>query len=93
MKKDAPSLQQAAKLADEYALTHKSKFSSNDRAHFYKKNDGRQNFVQGSDAKGKSNDGKGKDGKGQFKDKTTGPTCNYCKKPGHVMSECFSLKR
>lgn len=91
--KDAPSLQQAAKLADEYALTHKSKFSSNDRAHFYKKNDGRQNFVQGSDAKGKSNDGKGKDGKGQFKDKTTGPTCNYCKKPGHVMSECFSLKR
>ena len=27
------------------------------------------------------------------KDKSGGPTCKYCKKPGHVLSNCYSLKR
>ena len=83
--KDALTLQNAARLADEYALTHKSKFHSSDRSQFHRKNGGRFGSSQqtpASDYKDKTSADKSS-GKSQSKDQSTGPVCDYCKKPGH----------
>ena len=85
--KEAVNLQQAAKLTDEYVLTHKSKFVSNERPP--PKGSARQYMSQNS---AKSEDGKEMSQKRQS-GKISGPICHYCKKPGHVMSDCLSLKR
>ncbi|KAG1666925.1 hypothetical protein GQR58_018668 [Nymphon striatum] len=84
---DVLTLRQAAKQADEYALTHKSKFMSN-KTPVYNDYNGNKPFA-----------GHGSHNKDKFsynnhpRNKTPGPVCNFCKKPRHVLSECFTLKR
>ena len=91
--KDAVTVQQAARLADEYALTHKSKFGSKDRNHFSKYKGAKTPHVQLSDeSKTKSGQHKTSE-KSQSKDQSTGPVCNYCKKPGHLISDCYKLRK
>ena len=88
--KEAGTLQQAAKLADEYALTHK-KFGSQDRSHNFRRFQNKPGSTA-VDTKAKVPDNKGSDSSSNKKDKSTVSVCNYCKKPGHVLSECYSLK-
>ena len=42
---------------------------------------------KGTDSKGKDSKGKGK---GKDTKSDTKPTCNYCKKPGHLEADCWS---
>lgn len=98
------TLKEAARKADDYALTHKGSFvknkpykghtngessvglgrnppsapPSNDKAKF-NSNAGSKQINGGSVAKA---------GTGS----PSGPICNYCKKVGHIMSECWSLQ-
>jgi hypothetical protein len=85
--KDALTLQKAAKLADEYTLTHKSKFSATDKSNFKKKEISSRPNFQHTESKAKANENQSQ------KDKTTGPVCNYCKKVGHALSDCWVLKK
>ena len=92
--KDALTLQQAAKLADEYALTYKSRFGSSVRSPFHRKPTGRFNTSPQS----RFNDPKDKHAGKSFdkkphKDQSNDLVCAYCKKPGHLISECYTLKR
>ena len=85
------TLEEAAKFADEYSLTHKSKIGSHDRPYLPKKSGGKPYSAHARDVKERSADiNKFSDTK---KEVPTGPTCHYCKKPGHVLSECLTLKR
>ena len=79
--KEVDTLKQAAKIADEYALTHK-KFIFNQKNH--KPQDSKQ--PQGNP---QSTPGREK----QKEEKSSGPTCNYCRKQGHVLSDCIALKK
>ena len=79
--KDAVTLQQASKLADEYSLTHKTK------------------FIQTKTPSPRNNDPKPNTPTPQvmqIKDRaqrSSGLSCNYCKKPGHVISDCYKLRQ
>ena len=46
-----------------------------------------------STSKSANHNPKRNDNQGQSKDKPTGPVCYYCKKPGHLMSDCYTIKR
>ena len=87
--RDTDTLQQAAKLADEYSLTHK-RYNTHDRSQNFKKSQNKQeeSSVQSSDSKTKS----GGDSSNKNRNLSTGLICNYCKKPNHVISECYKLK-
>ena len=99
------NLNEAATMADDYAITHKlsfSKFNSNvsnrpgqARAPYFNK----QNFN-------KTNDGKPKPWSSEKVTNVThkpqeqkpetfkpGPMCSYCKKKGHLISECWLLQK
>lgn len=83
------TLQQAAVLADEFALTHKHTFVKHDN---YSKGD--SFFSSSRESTSKTGDVRGSQthtlsSKGENRDRT----CYYCKKPGHIMNECFALKR
>ena len=95
--KDADSLSQMAVFADEYALTHKSSFNRSKYSTSYGKSNvdmgnvpkphdlsKRQNFSKSDQSADKE--------KRKFS-KATVPTCSYCKKKGHVMSDCWFLKK
>ena len=92
--KDANTLHEAATLADDYALTHKPKlFNPKPVNNLYKKD--KQNQLE-SDKKvmaGSSNKGNEITNKRGNRPKFLGLVCHYCKKPGHVMSDCWTLKR
>ena len=84
----------AATLAGEIALICKFKFYSSDRSQFHTK---RGRFVSSqqtpaSDSKDKTHADKSS-GKSQSTDQSSGPVCGYCKKHGHLVSDCFKLKR
>ncbi|KAI5620496.1 hypothetical protein C0J50_19963 [Silurus asotus] len=57
-----------------------------------KKSGGKLNSAQTTEVKDRSADVKKKFGDTK-KEAPTGPTCLYCKKPGHVLSECLILQR
>lgn len=94
--KDPSTLHEATKLADDYSLTHKSKFGSHDRPYLPKKSGGKLNSAQTTEVNPEVKD-RSADVKKKFSDTkkevSTGPTCHYCKKPGHVLSECLILQR
>lgn len=76
--KDAKTLQEAAKLADEYSLMHKSKFGVQDRQSAAKKTGGKPIAAQTTDVKVKATESKTKSNDAK-KEAFTTPTCYYCK--------------
>ena len=77
--KQVETLEEAARLADDYYLTHpQNKFMSGNSSGMP---------SQSNTPKPKSTS----ETKSQYP--LSRPICNYCKKPGHLVSECLKLKR
>ena len=99
----ANTLETAARLADDYSLTHKTSFVSKPSQSFvYRNSAGKFNnqsqsrYGQGVQRQNVSGPQVSKDSKSQFSPagKQFGSlVCYYCKKEGHLMSDCFKLKR
>ena len=83
------NLAKAAAYADDYALTHKSTFNKNKSFGPAKKSYPEIGKKSENVAPEKSSD-KGQTSK---KPRSFAPVCHYCKKPGHVMSDCWLLKK
>ena len=85
--KQVENLQQVADLADEYFLTHgnfnQQRDQSSDKQYTANPSSGSDSFQQAvnSTQSMKSNS------------ETSAPFCNYCKRRGHLRSECFYLIR
>ena len=104
--REVENLETAARLADDYALTHKASFVNKPyprkpynpqskqitpQSKPYSPQSGpkanRSNPTDNSSPKPKfSSENKGQNPLSQ-------PICNYCKKTGHIISECLALKR
>ena len=93
----ADNLHQAAVLADDYSLTHKTTFPSK----FEKAGDRLSTSDhRNSETGGYSPPITRSRGHGQVRSNvensrvsTGGPVCYYCKKRGHIMAECHTLER
>ena len=90
-------MEAAARLADNYALTHKVSFIN-------KSYPSRRPFCPQSRSKHSPSNPSGSysqtftpkpKSSGENKDQNllSQPICNYCKKTGHIMPECLHLKR
>ncbi|XP_059810752.1 uncharacterized protein LOC132383599 isoform X1 [Hypanus sabinus] len=86
--KDADKLQDCARLADEYVLIHKNKFPQG-RIFKRKNNTETPGKFEIKLEVNEKVDEKGK----PVKERQFGLTCNYCKKSGHVIANCFKLKK
>ncbi|KAK3084264.1 hypothetical protein FSP39_010811 [Pinctada imbricata] len=100
--KNAKTLEEAAVLSDTYALTHKknfvSKTHSSDSAKtsdFPKKNlqESQSSISSQSPSQGGSTSGPRSERSEASPGVGSLPTCNYCKKKGHVIGECLKLKK
>ena len=91
--KQVETLEEAARLADDYYLTHKVSFIAKPKpttSHPQNK------FMSGNSSGMPSQSNAPKQNStGETKSQypLSRPTCNYCKKPGHLVSECLKLKR
>ena len=95
--KQVETLEAAARLADDYALTHKVCFinkSNPSRRPFFPQSGSKHspsnpsgNYSQTFTPKPKSS------GENKDQNSLSQPICNYCKKTGHIISECLHLKR
>ena len=88
--------QKAATYADDYALTHKSTFNKNrsfgsTKISYPEIGKRPENVApEKSLNKGQTpNQAMSKD----MKPRSFAPVCHYCKKPGHVLSDCWLLKK
>ena len=91
--KQVETLEEAARLADDYYLTHKVSFIAKPKL---TSSHPQNKFMSGNSSgmPSKSNTPKPNstsETKSQYP--LSRPTCNYCKKPGHLVSECLKLKR
>ena len=93
--KQVETLEEAARLADDYYLAHKVSFIAKPKPTF---SHPQNKFMSGNSSgmPSQSNTPKPKpnstsETKSQYP--LSRPTCNYCKKPGHLVSECLKLKR
>ena len=95
-------LKAAAVLADDYALTHKkSGFTHNKsypvRSHWSGHNGKPQTKPSNEDKGSSPKVASDKPGKGKTEQRfpkfKKGPVCFHCKKPGHLMSACWLLKK
>ena len=91
--KQVETLEEAARLADDYYLTHKVSFIAKPKP---TSSHPQNKFMSGnpSGMPSQSNTPKPNstsETKSQYP--LSRPTCNYCKKPGHLVSECLKLKR
>ena len=95
--KQVETLEAAARLADDYALSHKVSFIN-------KSNPSRRPFFPHSGSKHSPSNPPGSHSQtitpkpkpsGENKDQNplSQPICNYCKRTGHIISECLHLKR
>ena len=95
--KQVETLEAAARLADDYALTHKVSFIN-------KSNPSGRPFFPHSGSKHSPSNPLGSHSQtitpkpkpsGENKDQNplSQPICNYCKRTGHIISECLHLKR
>ncbi|KAK3106890.1 hypothetical protein FSP39_002127 [Pinctada imbricata] len=100
--KNVKTLEEAAVLSDTYALTHKknfvSKTQSSDSAKtsdFPKKNlqESQSSISSQSPSQGGSTSGPRSERSEASPGVGSLPTCNYCKKKGHVIGECLKLKK
>ena len=95
--KQVETLEAAARLADDYALTHKFSFIN-------KSNPSRRSFFPQSGSKYSPSNSSGSysqtftpksksSGENRDQNPLSQPICNYCKTTGHIISECLHLKR
>ena len=92
-KKQAETLEEAARLADDYYLTHKVSFIAKPKP---TSSHPQNKFMSGNSSGMPSQSNTSKpnstsETKSQYP--LSRPTCNYCKKPGHLVSECLKSKR
>ena len=102
--KQVENLEEAARLADDYSLTHKATFvnkpKSTTPSNSYSKSDNSPpNSYPKSTSfnnQNKSNSFDAPKNRSSFETKGQSPlsqvTCNYCKKTGHSISDCLKLK-
>ena len=95
--KQVETLEAAARLADDYALTHKVSFiskSNPSRRPFFPQSGSKHSPSNPTSSYSQTFTPKSKSS-GENKDQNplSQPTCNYCKKTGHIISECLHLKR
>ena len=93
--KEVETLEKAARLADDYILTHKVSFVSkaNPRKPFYPSSSHKPSPSLQS---GNSNQNAPKPkppGENKGHNPLSQPICNYCKQSGHIVSDCPVLKR
>ena len=93
--KEVETLEKAARLADDYTLTHKVSFVSkaNPRKPFYPPSGHKPSPSLQS---GNSNQNAPKfkpPGENEGHNPLSQPICNYCKHSGHIVSDCPVLKR
>ena len=91
--KQVETLEEAALLADDYYLTHKVSFIAKPKP---TSSHPQNKFMSGNSSGTPSQSNTPKpnstsETKSQYP--LSRPTCNYCKKPGHLVSECLKLKR
>ena len=85
------TLEEAAPLADDYYLTHKVSFIAKSKP---TSSHPQNKFMSGNSSGMPMNTSKPNstsETKSQYP--LSRPTCDYCKKPGHLVSECLNLKR
>ena len=86
--KQVETLEEAARLADDYYLTHKVFVIAKPKpTSSHPQNNSSGMSSQSNTPKPSSTS----ETKSQYP--LSRPTCNYCKKPGHLVSECLKLKR
>ena len=93
--KEVETLEKAARLADDYTLTHKVSFVSkaNPRKQFYPPS-GTKPSTSFQSGNSNQNAPKPKpSGENKGHNLLSQPICNYCKQSGHIVSECPVLKR
>ena len=91
--KQVETLEEAARLADDYYLTHKVSFIAKPKP---TSSHPQNKFMSGNSSGMPSQSNTPKpnstsETKSQYP--LSRPACNYCKKPGHLVSECLKLKR
>ena len=91
--KQVETLEEAARLADDYYLTHKVSFIAKPKP---TSSHPQNKFMSGNSSGMPSQANTPKpnstsETKSQYP--LSRPTCDYCKKPGHLVSECLKLKR
>ena len=92
---EAETLEKAARLADDYTLTHKVSFVSkaNPRKPFYPTS-GHKPSPSLQSGNSSQNVPKPKPpGENKGHNPLSQPICNYCKQSGHIVSDCPVLKR
>ncbi|XP_059848380.1 uncharacterized protein LOC132406577 [Hypanus sabinus] len=89
--KETVTLSATARLADEYALTHKTKFSLN-KSYQKGSRDARESPLAKAENKPGAS-GKGKEEENQAGRKVPNFTCYNCGKAGHIASKCFVPKK
>ena len=93
--KEVETLEKAARLADDYTLTHNVSFVSkaNPRKPFYPPS-GHKPSPSLQSGNSSQNAPKTKPpGENKGHNPLSQPTCNYCKQSGHIVSDCPVLKR
>ena len=98
--KQVETLDEAARLADDYSLTHKVSFVNKHKPSSsyvpFKGTPGRSTTnvtpVSSAGTSSQSNTPKSKPA-AEAKDPFSQITCNYCKESGHLISDCLKLKR
>ena len=96
----ASTLSKAAEMADEYFLSHKHLLQKGSPQQAFQKTfHSNKNRFEGSSSSNKTTDSKPTDTKSTFHKSSWNssqdhrPTCFYCRKKGHVISECITRQR
>ena len=91
--KQVETLEEATSLADDYYPTHKFSFTAKPKP----TSSHPQNKFMSGNSSGMPSQSNTLKPNSTSKTKSqyplSRPTCNYCKKPGHLVSECLKLKR
>ena len=93
--KEVETLEKAARLADDYTLTHKVSFVSkaNPRKPFYPPSGHKPSPSLQSGNSNQSAPKSKPPGENKGHNPLSQPICNYCKQSGHIVSDCPVLKR
>ena len=96
----ASTLSKAAEMADEYFLSHKHLLQKGSPQQTFQRTfHSNKNRFEGSSSSNKTTDSKPTDTKSTFQKSQWNssqdhrPTCFYCRKKGHVISECITRQR
>ena len=88
----ATTLHQAAVLADDYSLTHRCAFVPTDSGGSASNKDDKSTTLP-SHPRMLSGKHRYQHGKGRNANRSQSVICDYCKRRGHVMAECWSLQQ